>query len=99
MKHRQAVVVSLIVIGLGGCATNGPNETAGRFIGGAMGGAIGSQVGEGTGRTAAIIGGTLLGSQVGGNVGRSVDRTEAEDAYRYRRPAYRNRDDRYCPGC
>jgi len=74
MKGFQRVVLaSALVVGLGGCAVQGPQEQGGVIIGSIVGGVLGAQVGGGSGRTAATILGAVVGAAVGGNIGRHMD--------------------------
>lgn len=74
MRMQSLLVIPLVaVLGLSGCATDGPNQQAGTIVGGVLGGVLGAQVGKGSGRTVAIIAGTLIGANIGGAVGASMD--------------------------
>jgi hypothetical protein len=73
MKMLKVIFITGLILGLSGCASMGPNETAGTLIGGAAGGLLGSTIGGGTGQVAAAAGGAILGSMVGGQLGRQQD--------------------------
>jgi surface antigen len=72
-KAVKAVVATLLVAAVAGCAVPVTQEQSGTVIGGVVGGVVGSQFGRGDGRTAATIIGALIGASIGGNIGRSMD--------------------------
>lgn len=77
MNQLKSVgMAAALVLGLAGCAGQGPQEQGGMIIGSIVGGVVGAQVGGGSGRTAATILGTLIGAAVGGNIGRSMDESD-----------------------
>lgn len=64
--------VTIITVGLGGCANMTPqeqNRATGQIVGGVTGAALGSLVGGGTGRSIAIGAGAVIGTVVGGEIG------------------------------
>lgn len=72
-RFKLAGLAAVLVLGLNGCAVQGPQEQGGMVIGSIVGGVLGAQVGSGSGRTAATILGTVIGASVGGNIGRHMD--------------------------
>ncbi len=77
MRFRYWIaLLTIVAVGLGGCAYQGPREQTGMVVGGALGGLVGSQVGSGHGRIAATIIGALAGAAIGGSIGHSMDETD-----------------------
>ncbi len=82
MRTVKLALVSVVAIGLGACADQGPKQTIGTLGGAALGGLVGSQIGSGTGQMAAVGAGVLLGGLIGSEIGRSLDRADREMMYR-----------------
>jgi surface antigen len=77
MKAKRIPALALtLLLGLSGCASQGPHEESGMVIGGVLGGLLGAQVGDRHHRNVAIIAGTLIGASIGGSVGRYMDETD-----------------------
>ena len=72
MKSKSVVVLVLSIF-LFGCATGGPKQTAGTYIGAASGALIGSQFGKGSGRLVGVALGTFAGSMLGAEIGSRMD--------------------------
>lgn len=72
-QEMKKITVALFGLALSGCATGGPDETAGTLIGAAGGALIGSQFGSGSGQIAATAIGTLGGAFAGNQIGKHFD--------------------------
>ena len=76
-KLAAISAMSVLVVSLGGCASDGGNKRTIGTIGGAVvGGVIGSQIGGGTGKTIAIIAGSAIGAYLGSEIGGYMDRQD-----------------------
>lgn len=76
-KLARGALVATLVLGLGACATDDPNQRAktGAVIGAVVGGVIGNQVSHAKG---APIVGAVVGAIAGGSVGNYMDKQQAE---------------------
>lgn len=71
---NKPIIVSLsLALVLGGCASTGPNQTAGTAVGAVGGYAVGRALGGGAVGSAV---GAVVGATVGSEVGRSMDQQE-----------------------
>lgn len=80
MKKLIATTLLISTIALSGCASYGPNQTAGMLVGGVAGGLLGSTIGSGTGQVVATGVGAVAGTMVGGAIGQNMDQ---QNAYYY----------------
>ena len=76
MKFSRFLAISLLVVSVSACQTNGwgGNQTMGTLLGAGLGGFTGSHIGKGKGQLAAVAVGTLGGAIVGNEIGASMDR-------------------------
>lgn len=74
--QSKMLVILVGIIFMFGCATGGPKQTAGTYVGAVGGALVGSQFGKGSGRLVGVALGTFLGSMLGAELGSRMD---AED--------------------
>jgi uncharacterized protein YcfJ len=105
MLVKNISVVFALGLLVTGCASDyGPKETGGTLLGAVGGALIGSQFGGGTGQVVGAAVGTAAGALAGNYIGKSMDRSDRQEALRYReyqnstyyeRDPYYNQYDRY----
>jgi outer membrane protein OmpA-like peptidoglycan-associated protein len=80
MNAAKSLVTATLVVALGACATDDPNQRAktGAAIGAVAGAVAGHQFGQGQGRWAGSAVGAVVGAVAGGAVGHYMDKQQAE---------------------